>query len=308
VDGDRILLAVSGGGDSMGMVALFLSALPRPDLELAVAHVHHNLRQQEADRDMEAVEKLAEKLHLPFVPLRLKGDPASGESVEEWARIGRYAALESAAEEGEWTWIATGHTIDDQAETLLMRIHRGSGMDGLAGILPRSGRVLRPVLNFTGDELREAAVAAGFRWLEDSTNRDARYLRNRIRMEVLPVLDKHLPGFSRRLAALARLASEAPGAFDPTRFVALHGDSLYYNCEGLAGLSDGEGTEVFRVGLRLQRGTLRRITERHLRALWSLRTARPGAIVSLPGGWVGIRGKEGIEVKRPPDGTKGDGR
>jgi len=292
----------------MGMLALFLSALPRPDLALGVAHVHHNLRKGEADRDMAAVEDLAEKLGFPFVPLRLKGGPAAGESIEEWARKGRYAELARATKRDGWTWTATGHTLDDQAETLLMRIHRGTGVHGLAGILSKSGRVLRPVLAFTGDELREAAEAAGFRWLEDSTNRDKRYLRNRVRMDVLPILNERLPGFSRRLAALARLVSEAPGAFDPSRFVALRGNGLYYSIEGLAGLSDGEGTEVFRAGLRLQTGTLRRITERHLRALLSLRDARPGARVSLPDGWVGIRGKDGVEVKRLPGGAKGDER
>ncbi len=273
----------------MGLLALFLSARPRPDLELGVAHVHHNLRGDEADRDLRAVRDLARSLGLPFASARLRGRPPQGESVEAWARAGRYASLEGLRKRGAWDLIATAHSLDDQAETVLLRIARGTGLQGLAGILQRNGRVVRPSLGLTGDELREAARACGLSYLEDSSNADRRFLRNRVRREVLPVAEAALPGFSRRLAALARLAAEASGGSVPKGppVAALEADGLYYECADLAEWTDGEGLAALREGIRAARGHLGGLTERHLRALWSLRTCRPGAAVPLPGGWEG---------------------
>ncbi|MEW5765895.1 MAG: tRNA lysidine(34) synthetase TilS [Acidobacteriota bacterium] len=297
-DGGRILLAVSGGGDSVGLLGLFLSARPRPDLELGVAHVHHNLRGEEADRDLRAVRDLARGLGLPFASSRLRSRPPRGESVEAWARAGRYAALERLRVRGGWDLVATAHSLDDQAETVLLRIARGTGLQGLAGILPRSGRVVRPALGLTGEELREAARGCGLPYLEDSTNADRRFLRNRVRREVLPAAEAALPGFSRRLAALARLAAEAAGGASPKGppVAVLEADGLYYECAALAEWSDGEGLAALREGIRSARGDLRGLTERHLRALWALRTCRPGAVVPLPGGWEGSRRERRIRI------------
>jgi len=290
------LVAVSGGGDSVGLLALLLSALPRPDLTLGVAHIHHNLRGEEADRDEAAVKALAKSLGLPFVRAKLRGKPTKGQSVEEWARMGRYAAIERLREKGGWDFVVTAHSLDDQAETVLMRIARGTGLHGLAGIRPLAKRVIRPVLGFTGVQLRLAAELCGLRYLEDSTNADRRFLRNRIRRDVLPALDHALPGFSRRLAALARLAGQAPPAADPS-IASLENGAVYYECAALSALGEGQGLEALREGLRAVRGDLRRITERHLRALWALRGARPGGLVALPGGWIGARERAGIRLR-----------
>ncbi len=300
--GQRMLLAVSGGGDSVGMLALFLSACPRPDLALGLAHVHHNLRAGEADRDQEFVYRLAETLGLPCASVTLRGKPAPAQSWEEWAREGRYAALESLRERGRWDWLATAHSRDDQAETVLLRIHRGTGLQGLAAIRPVAGRVLRPVLEFSGPELREAATACGLGYIEDSSNRDRRFLRNRLRLDVMPILEASMPGFTRRLSALARLAAEAGPRANPLEFADLSAGTLYYRCDALAALPRGEGLELLRQGLALVRGHLRSIGERHLRALWALREARPGATVALPGGWAGVREKAGIRLGALPAG------
>ena len=294
-DGDRVLLAVSGGGDSVGMAALFLSALPRPRLELGLVHVHHNLRGEEADRDERAVHDLAACLGLPFRSLRIRGRPPRGESLEQWAREVRYGALESLREDEGWDYIATAHSLGDQAETVLLRIHRGAGPGGLAGIRPVAGRVLRPVLSFTGEELRRAAGEAGLAYLEDSSNADRRFLRNRVRREVLPFLEERLPGFTRRLAALARLAALETPAPGPEVAV-LEGDRLYYPCADLAALSEAQGLRALREGVARARGSLRGLSERHFRALWNLRLCRPGAVVALPGGWEGRRERGRVSV------------
>jgi tRNA(Ile)-lysidine synthase len=295
-DGARVLVAVSGGGDSVGLLALLLSARPRPDLVLGMVHVHHNLRGGEADRDEAAVKALARSLELPFVRARLPGKPGKGQSVEEWGRLGRYAALERLREKGGWDWVVTAHSLDDQAETVLMRIARGTGLHGLAGIRPQAQRVIRPVLGFTGAQLRQVAELCGLPYLEDSTNADGRFLRNRIRREVLPVLNEALPGFSLRLAALARLAGHTRSQ-ESTSIASLENGAVYYECAALSALGEGQGLEALREGLRGVRGDLRRITERHLRALWALREARPGGLVALPGGWVGARERAGIRLR-----------
>ena len=295
-DGGRVLVAVSGGGDSVGLLALLLSARSRPALVLGVVHVHHNLRGEEADRDEAAVKMLAKSLDLPFARAKLRGKPAKGQSVEEWSRRGRYAALERLREKGGWDWVVTAHSLDDQAETVLMRIARGTGLQGLAGIHPQVQRVVRPVLGFTGAQLRQVAELCGLPYLEDSTNADGRFLRNRIRREVLPALDGALPGFSRRLAALARLAGQTHSQEVPS-IASLENGTVYYECAALSALGEGQGLEALREGLKAVRGDLRRITERHLRALWALRETRPGGLVALPGGWVGARERAGIRLR-----------
>lgn len=294
-DGSRVLVAVSGGGDSVGLLALLLSARPRPDLVLGVAHIHHNLRGEEADRDEAAVKALAKSLELPFVRAKLHGKPEKGQSIEEWARTGRYAALGRLQQAGGWDFVVTAHSLDDQAETVLMRIARGTGLQGLAGIHPVAGRVVRPVLGFTGVQLRQAAELCRLPYLEDSTNADQRFLRNRIRGQVLPALELALPGFSRRLAALARLAGETPSA-NSSGIANVENGTVYYECMALSALADGQGLEAIREGLRAARGSLRGITERHLRALWALRVARRGALVALPGGWEGVREEGGVRL------------
>jgi tRNA(Ile)-lysidine synthetase-like protein len=295
-----VLVAISGGGDSVGLLAFLLSALPRPGLVLGVAHVHHNLRGSEADRDRAAVRDLARSLGLPFSSARLKSRPPKGDSVEAWARTERYAALERLRLRGKWDLVATAHTLDDQAETVLMRIARGTGLQGLSGILARNGKVVRPALGLRGAELREAARSCGLAFLEDSSNSDRRFLRNRVRREVLPAVESALPGFSRRLAALARLASEAapPAGSKALTVAVLEADGLYYERADLAEWTDGEGLAALREGIRAARGHLGGLTERHLRALWSLRTCRPGAAVPLPGGWEGT--VEGRRIRIGP--------
>jgi tRNA(Ile)-lysidine synthase len=302
-DGSRVLLACSGGADSLGMLALFLSALPRPHVALGLAHVHHNLRGREADRDEAAVHQLASALGLPFYSLRLSGGPARGQSREEWARERRYAALEELRADEGWDWVATAHSLDDQAETLLIRMHRGCGLDGLAGILPVSSRVVRPVLELSRAELREAAEACGFRPLQDSSNLSRRYLRNRLRLDALPALEAALPGLSRQLAALARRARLANPGLRAPEVAAVEGDTLYYPCETLIRLGEGAGLAALRQGLLTYRGDLRRIGERHLKALWALAVASPGATVALPGRLEGVREKGRVSV-RPSAGKR----
>jgi len=186
--GETVLVAVSGGADSVALLDVLAELRPALDLTLACAHVDHGLR-PEADADADVVRRLCATLHVPFHLERVtvRHEPP-WEGLEAEARRARYAALETRARTLGATRIATGHTADDQAETVLMRLLEGAGPRGLAGIAPRRGVFIRPLLDARRGEILAHLVSRGRGWAEDATNRDPRFLRNRVRHEVLPFL------------------------------------------------------------------------------------------------------------------------
>jgi tRNA(Ile)-lysidine synthase len=231
--GDSILLAVSGGPDSVAMLHLFLKVQSDLNLQLGVVHVHHGIRGEEADRDLEFVRSLAAQFNLPFYFQKLDAKKFAAEaklSQEEGARILRYREFERFLTESGFSKLATAHTTDDQAETLLDHFLRGAGISGLRGMLKTSslaektaplsdssfddersrrtqndakviqserGRTvgsaahIRPLLDFTRTELEEFVRQQGLQFCVDSTNKDLSYRRNRIRHELIPYLQKH---------------------------------------------------------------------------------------------------------------------
>ena len=204
--GDAVLVGFSGGPDSTALLAS-LSASGR--FRVAALHVNHGLRGKEADRDEAAAAATATKLGVEFKSARARVTRQAGESLEEAARRAREAAFAAAGS----AVVATGHTLDDQAETVLYRAARGAGPRGLRGILPSRTvapgvRLVRPLLG-----LRRAEVLAYLRrrrlpFATDSTNADTRFARNRIRRDVLPALEASRPGAARHLAALAHESAD----------------------------------------------------------------------------------------------------
>ena len=279
----------------MAMTALFLSALPRPDLVLGIAHVDHGLRGREGAEDARWVERLAEEFGLPCAILRLRGKPAPGESTQDWARRKRYAALERIRAREAWDAIATAHHRDDQAETVLYRIARGTGISGLAGIRGMAGRIVRPTLGFTAEELGSVAEECGMTWREDRSNRDMRYDRNRIRHRLLPVLEKEFPG---TVEHLSRLAEEAAALAPPEleNVAVFQGRTVYYPLEILRDLGKDRALALFREGLRRLRRSPRHIGRPHLESLWGLVGSEPGARVHLPRGWEARRETDRIRI------------
>jgi tRNA(Ile)-lysidine synthase len=215
VPGDRVLAACSGGADSVVLVSLLLKLRDAMTIEIAVAHFNHGLREAAA-ADESLVRAIARKWALPFFPgskdVRAQAR-RRGLNLEEAARLLRYGFLRNAA--GAWgaTKIATGHTMNDQAETFLMRLFRGTGLSGLAGIGPVSGDdacpVVRPLLGIGRREIEAYARAEGLAFREDESNADRRYLRNRIRLDLLPQLARdYEPRIVEHLARLAFLLRE----------------------------------------------------------------------------------------------------
>jgi tRNA(Ile)-lysidine synthase len=212
VRGDRIAAAVSGGSDSVALAWLLHELVPRSGAELAgLVHVNHGLRGAESDADAAFCRQLAERLGLPIeLYERDAGERARarGISIETAARDLRYECFEDAATRLKATLVATGHTEDDQAETVLLRLLRGAGTRGLSGIRIRRGRFVRPLLETRREDLRQFLTARGETWREDASNTDVRIARNRIRHELLPVVRDIAPSAVRALARLARLASD----------------------------------------------------------------------------------------------------
>lgn len=191
----RVGLAVSGGADSTALLVLMSQLQASHGFEAVVLHVDHGLREDSAS-DADYVRGLAKCFGLPFHELRTKVTRRKGESVEMAARRVRLGFFADAMVRYRLDCIATGHHMDDVAETFLMRLARASGAEGLAGLKPVSfvdGIVfIRPLLNVRGCDLRAFLEARGIPWREDSTNADTSILRNRVRHVVLPFLRKEL--------------------------------------------------------------------------------------------------------------------
>ena len=190
--GDKVLLALSGGADSTALLRLFLDIRSRLDLELAVAHLNHGLRGRESEADAEFVRSLAADCHLPCVVEKLPPPerPNRG-NLQARAREQRYRFLQRIGDSLGARRIALGHTRDDQAETVLLRLLRGSGALGLAAIpVSRADRFIRPLLSTRRQDLRNYLRSRGVGWREDASNRDLRFARNRVRHELIPWLEK----------------------------------------------------------------------------------------------------------------------
>jgi tRNA(Ile)-lysidine synthase len=210
--GDRVAIALSGGSDSVALAWLLRSVAP--DLGATVAglvHVNHGLRGADSDADEAFCRSLAARMGLPIQVFHrdVAGlSKSRAESIEVAARSARYESFELAAAALDANLVATGHTEDDQAETVLLRLIRGTGTRGLSGIRVRRGPFIRPLLETTRVDLQRLLVALGETWREDASNADRSIIRNRVRHELVPVLRDIAPGGVRALARLAFIASE----------------------------------------------------------------------------------------------------
>jgi len=215
--GLRLAVGLSGGADSVALTRALAARSKDLGLVLHAAHLHHGLRGEEADGDLAFARALAAELGLPFHEARVnaaeeaKGTSAkSAETVEEAARRLRYGWFRELMASGEVEAVATAHTRDDQAETVLAKFLRGAWTEGLSGIHPvvefPEGRILRPMLSVTRAEVEAYLHALGQSWREDSSNKHLTFTRNRIRHELLPQLEEWNPQLREHLTQMATLA------------------------------------------------------------------------------------------------------
>jgi len=294
----HLLVAASGGLDSTVLVHVLVRLREPCGLKLSLAHVNHGLRGQASEDDAEAVAELASRLGLGFAtervePMRLRegGSSRSRPTAQEAARSLRRSALERIRVRLGCARIATAHHADDQVETVLMRMLRGCGPDSLGGIseIAEGGRVIRPLLDVSRQEILDHARKHGITWREDVSNEDPKYTRNRLRTEVLPRLASFNPRLLRAIGDLAEaqrrdgdwieslVAREADALFDRSRPGRL-GIAAAGWCERPEGLARRLVVRALR-----ERGAGREVSRAHvMRMLAFLREARPGRAIELP--------------------------
>lgn len=303
--GGTVLCAVSGGRDSMALLHLLSALAPETGTQVMAAHFNHQLRPL-ADRDEDFVRAWCGARGIPLACGRGNaGGFAAGEglSIEDAARTLRYAFLEKAAGELGADRIATAHHREDNAETVLLHLLRGAGPQGLGGIPPIRGRIIRPLLEISRKEIDAYVERNGIPYVEDETNRDPAYTRNRLRMEVLPLLEEIAPGASGRIAAAASLLREEDG------YLRREAERLLPAGEpGVlalpASLLEGQDRVLVR---RMARAMARRLgvelTQRQTEAALGLRC---GGFLDLPGNLCAVRTREALAFKRrqppPPPG------
>jgi tRNA(Ile)-lysidine synthase len=313
--GDRIGIGVSGGADSVALLRLLAELHAGLGVKLFVLHFHHQLRGADADEDEMFVARLARDFGFEFVPDRadVAGEARrNGWNLEDAARRLRYQFFASSAASHGLGRVAVAHTANDQAETLLAHLLRGTGPPGLAGIYPVAGPIIRPLLDIGRDELREYLLRLNQPWREDPTNQDTSRTRARIRHKLLPLLQCEFDSASvTRLARLANLAREeevfwhalederfaALGSREPSGGISLRVADLMSPLPVLAAGSRDAGTRespvlptlaltrrmVRRIFLEL-RGSLQQLTARHVEDVLHLATkSQSGSRIELPG-------------------------
>ena len=276
--GDKVLAAVSGGADSTALLYILHTLAPRYGIELGVAHLNHGLRGSAADADARFVRAMSSRLELPFHCSKIRLDPSRG-SLEERGRQARYAFFARLALEHGYTRVALGHHMGDNAEAVLMHLLRGSGIKGLAGIPPvRDGRFIRPLMDLQHQEIVKYLNKNEIPFVEDDTNSDPRFHRNRIRHELIPMLQKlfnvNVVAALNRTADLCReedtwFEHQLRPLLEET-IESLNPDCLQLSVQPLSGSPLAVKRRLIRDGLRRWRGDLKRISADHIDAVIGL--------------------------------------
>jgi len=293
--GHRVGVAVSGGADSVCLLHALVELAPRWALRLRVLHLNHQLRGAESDRDAEFVREMASQLGLE-ADVECADVPdlhaRQGGNLEQLARQVRWDFFVRRIREGSVDRVAAGHTLSDQAETVLFRILRGCGLRGLGGIWPVTAEgIVRPLIETDRSTVEAFLRERGIRWREDSSNRDLRFARNRIRQELLPRLIREWnPALTEALGRLAELAREEEQHGEREAFnlaeelVKWEGGAALIRARDLAALDQPAARRLLRLLVERLRGDLRRIEFRHVEGILELaRQPRGDGGVDLPG-------------------------
>ena len=308
--GDTIIVAISGGADSTALLDL-LANLPEFSPRLVAAHLNHCLRGAESDADEEFVRSLATQYDIPMESRRIDvKDMAQkqGLNLEDAGCRARLSFLNEVRTRRQAAAIALAHHGDDQAETVLMRLLRGSGMTGLAGMSCQNGHgIIRPLLNISRAEIEEHLKLRGLGYREDASNQDTTFLRNRIRHELLPLLKQYNPAIRDRLTATAALLADENELLNQltekivARVCRFDGNTAVCDIRILQEEPLPLRRRLFRQVLGKLVGSLDHFSNRHISALEHLiNSPRPNATLNLPQGVVALREYDTLKLRLSP--------
>ena len=293
--GDGVLVGLSGGADSVGLLLVLWKLRETFQISLRALHVHHGLRGAEADRDAAFSRMLCERLEIPFYEFRIDAAKEALDrkcSIEEAGRLARYRLYEGTAraweEEIRRVHLATAHHADDNAETVLFNLFRGSGLTGLSGIAPVRGRIIRPLLWAQRSEIQAWLRQQGQDWVEDSTNQESEYSRNWLRNELLPAVKERLNAQAvRHIDQASRRIRQADAYLEEVaeEWLQKHAPDGKADAGALAEQAEiVQGYIVRRLFLK-SKMPLRDVTETHVQAVRELLHQGTGKSISLPHGF-----------------------
>lgn len=310
--GDKVVVAFSGGTDSMALLDI-LASLPAFPLQLVIAHLNHCLRGDESEGDEVFVRSIAEKYALQLEISRVDINSFAADhrlSLEEAGRNARRSFFLNVSEKHSATAVVLGHHRDDQAETVLMRLIRGAAGSGLSGMQPRSpGNVfVRPLLCLSRAEIEAYLCKGSLQWREDSSNSDSKFLRNRIRHELLPLFRSYNPEIveclnqtAQALAADEKLL-EAVVARAYQQIAVTYPDEIRLNLELLRHEPEALRKRLYRRAVFTLRGDLRRISAQHLADFDRLAIGAKGSgKLSLPSGVIVVRKYDSMTLTTIPE-------
>lgn len=313
--GSRLLVALSGGADSVALLSLLHGCSQELELQLEAAHLDHSLRSTSCD-DAVFVARLCLDLGVPLTSRRCDVAAVASEkrgNLEEVARDLRRSFLLETAKAKNCELIVLGHHADDQAETFMMRLLRGAGPGGLAGMRLVDGMLVRPLLSFRKQELLDYLTMRGLGWQEDVSNQDLGYTRNSLRHRLLPELESYNPQIVQQLSGLCERLRQDEDFFDClvqhelSRCLQCSEGEWQINCAVLAEMAPALAGRLVRAVLQEVRGDLRGLSSRHVAAVIALATGGPvQGEVMLPEVWIARRYEVCRFRKLPPELPKSD--
>lgn len=301
--GDCITAGVSGGADSVCLLLLLDELRHELGFGLRAVHVHHGLRGAEADADAGFTEALCEERGIPFSLARVDAGAVArseGLSVEEAARNARYDALRAQAGGG---LIAVAHHADDQAETILMNIVRGTGLAGAAGMDYRNGDIIRPLLDVTREEIEEYLKVKGQAWRTDSTNADTDITRNKVRLSVMPLLSEVNARAGEHISAFGSDCREALAVIDDMARELLDAQEIYrdevrFKAKALRDAGPAVASRAVLLAVAKVAGSSKDIGRVHTQQVTGLACGKTGRSVDLPYGITAKREYEIVSVRK----------
>ena len=300
--GDSVILGVSGGADSVCMLHLLNSIKEDLGIELTVVHVNHGIRGIEAEQDAEFVEHISKKLGVECKIFHIDIRAIAREkkmSEEEAGRIERYAVFESVAEEVGANKIAVAHNLNDNSETVLFNLFRGSGLKGMTGIPVKRGKIIRPLLCLTRKEIEEYLEKHRLDYCIDSTNKETEYSRNKLRLEILPYIKENINS-----KADEHIVNTAEGLREVYDYIECQTNEAYEECvrnniilNKAKNLPSVILKEVIRRWIFKNTGSLKDITAIHIGMVVSLLNNNVSKKIEIPYSQIIKKGYEGIEFE-----------